>query len=195
MKRAVTQTYIILCQRYPDWSKLSLRKQFCLQFLKWADTGKKADRAKVVELAKLWRREPGRLGNHRTLLERKARKLFQQERRLKVREPVRAAASAFAKEQARQGGFFQKLSKEDMLAIVNEGNRVIAETGAFPNVSNWIVYPPEGEPMVIRNLQKFCREHGLEPSHMIKTSKLKRKHHKGWRAEKISPDWEDLMDG
>lgn len=39
---------------------------------------------------------------------------------------------------------------------------------------------PHGKPVVITNLQEFCREHGLSAVHMHQVKASKRKSHKGW---------------
>lgn len=171
---------------------LSVRKQFCLQFLKWAYTKKAKDKAKVVELAKLWRKEPGRIGNHRTVLEKKARKFFKQDRKLRLMAPQREGARKFALKQGAEGTGKYALTAEQLRENSRKANAAIAEKGAYPHVSDWLVYPPDGEPFKIHNLRKFCRENGLDQRHLIKTATMKRAHHKGWRAEKLCSEWDEL---
>ena len=43
----------------------------------------------------------------------------------------------------------------------------------------WSVTSPTGEKMIIKNLQKFCRENGLDQGN------LSRGTHKGWKASKL----------
>ena len=49
MKRPVAETYLKLSKALGEPSELSLRKQFCLQFLKWGFTTKKEDKEKFEE--------------------------------------------------------------------------------------------------------------------------------------------------
>lgn len=44
---------------------------------------------------------------------------------------------------------------------------------------------PSAEVEIIRNLRKYCKANKLDISHMIKVSSGKRKHHKGYKIEKI----------
>lgn len=39
---------------------------------------------------------------------------------------------------------------------------------------------PDGQRVIIANLQAFCREYGLHPVHMHKLKNGQRKSHKGW---------------
>lgn len=51
------------------------------------------------------------------------------------------------------------------------------------NAKNWKFVSPEGEVVEIYNLTAFCREHGLDKSHMAEVHHEKPQHyqHKGWR--------------
>lgn len=51
--------------------------------------------------------------------------------------------------------------------------------------SAWVVTPPNGQPMNIVNLNKFCRENGLDQGNMVKVSKGLSKQHKGYTCYKI----------
>jgi len=195
MKRALSRTYFLLCQRYPDWSVLSVRKQFCLTFLKWAYTKKREDKFKVVELAKEFRKEPGRVGSHRTILEKKARKFFKEEKKIRSRAPQRKAASEFAKKLVAEKRGHNGKTPEQQKEVSEKGLAALREKGMDSAACDWIMYPPEGEPFRVRNMRKFCRENGLDQGHLSKTASLQRKHHKGWRAEKVCDEWDDLMDG
>jgi hypothetical protein len=50
----------------------------------------------------------------------------------------------------------------------------------------WVVTPPNGQPMNIVNLTKFCRENGLDQGNMVKVSKGLAKQHKGWTCKKLT---------
>lgn len=51
--------------------------------------------------------------------------------------------------------------------------------------SCWQITDPKGNIFVIKNLSRFCKKNGLNPSHMSTVAKRKRKHHKGWGCKKV----------
>jgi hypothetical protein len=51
--------------------------------------------------------------------------------------------------------------------------------------SEWIVTDPKGQSTRIKNLQKFCKENGLDQGNMVKVSKGYIKQNKGWKCVKI----------
>ena len=193
MRRSIVTTYCILSERLGEVTQLSLRKQFCLQYLRWGYTAKEEDRDLFVELAKQWRKQEKRTGIHRTLLERKARKLFKKVKRKKSYQPV--------KEGARKWGF---LSKEKGIGVhspeykqqLTEFNRKLRklqiERGQNPTTKMWIVTSPEGETFKVFGLSQFCREHGLDQANLRKTAIFPNKTHKGWSCQFYSEDWDYL---
>jgi hypothetical protein len=46
----------------------------------------------------------------------------------------------------------------------------------------WTVTSPTGEIFNIKNLNKFCRENGLDTSNLHGVAMGKKKHHKGWKC-------------
>jgi len=70
----------------------------------------------------------------------------------------------------------RKRSKED---IENRKDKIS---------SIWIITTPNGEIKEIKNLNKFCRENNLSPSHMGAIASGKRNHHKGWKCIKKHSD-------
>lgn len=48
----------------------------------------------------------------------------------------------------------------------------------------WSITLPSGDITKITNLSKFCRENGLQHSHLIAVADGTRNHHKGYRAER-----------
>lgn len=56
----------------------------------------------------------------------------------------------------------------------------------------YVVTTPEGKEIYIKNLKAFCREHGLNPTHMMQTAKGIYIRHKGWRCRyaDTTPEWE-----
>lgn len=171
---------------------ISLRKLFCLQYLKWGVTQTKEDRDAFVDMAKRWRKEDKRVGKHRTLLERKARKLFRKVAIERNRQACHKGASKWGKRAKRkQIGFH---SPEHKARIV-EHNRRISKLCKEKNLyfaKNWIVYSPTGEVFRVRGLRQLCREFGLDHGHLGATHKRPGKTHKGWRVEQVSDDWESI---
>lgn len=195
MRRPVRATYDKLSEALGDPAELPLRKQFCLQFLKWGVTTRKEDKALFVELAKLWRKEEGRIGSHRTLLERKARKLFPKENKKKKLAPSREGASKHGLMQREEGiGIHSpEMDAQRRLESSRHAYKVRMEKNAHPNMMEWIVYNREtGESFRIKNLRKFCRENGLHSGPMWSTVKYPGIYHKNWRAERYSSEWENL---
>jgi hypothetical protein len=195
MKRPIAETYCFVRDKLLAMRPIPLRKRVCLFYLKWSTTKYKTDRDKFVELIQQWRKESKLIGSHRTLLERKARRLFQQVRKDKNVGKAKKA-------QRRNGRNAVKnqtgVHSPEQRAILAERNREIARRKKENGVvwaHHWIIHPPEGEPFKIYNLNAFCREHGLNQSHMCRTAidPKRRKHHKGWRAEKYDPTWEKLQ--
>jgi hypothetical protein len=186
MKRPISHTYLFLTKKFKKCEKISLRKQVCLQYLRWGMTKYRDDRIKFVDLAILWRKEERKLGSiHRTLIEKKARLLIPQVRKDKnsIRQ-VKVARKVGLLTHKLKIGVHSPEQVESKIKYLLQNRKVTAHW--------WIVYPPEGEPMKIYNLKAFCREHGLRQNHMVATAvnPSGRKYHKGWRAEKWDPSWE-----
>jgi hypothetical protein len=192
MKRSVRETYKKLSEALGEPSQLSLRKQLCLQFLKWGVTLRKEDKSEFVELAKLWRKEENRIGSPRTLLERKARKLFPKENKRKKLAPCREGAREHGLKQKEEGiGIHNpKMTAEERKASSLNAYRARVEQDNLTRTLEWIVYEiATGRSFKVRNLTRFCRENGLDGADMRNTAYGKLKQHKGWRAERYSPEW------
>ena len=193
MKRPIAQTYVYVKAQLQWHRPFSLRKQVCLQYLKWRTTTYRADRDKFVELIVRWRKEENKVGSHRTMLEKRARKLFQKVKKDKNKDKVRESTKSWCKKTVRKGIGLHSPEQQALRAERNRENARKRKESGQVWAHHWIVYPPEGEPFKIYNLTAFCREHGLNGSHMCRTAldPKRRKHHKGWRAEKYHPDCED----
>lgn len=52
------------------------------------------------------------------------------------------------------------------------------------NAKHWIVVSPEGEEISVYNLNEFCRNNNLNPSHMAEVARgyKNRTQHKGWKC-------------
>jgi len=193
VKRPVAETYLKLSKALGEPSELSLRKQFCLQFLKWGFTTKKEDKEKFVELAKLWRKEESRVGRERTLLERKARKLFWPVAKHKKLSPSREGAKKHGEFQKENNIGIHGITAEERLESSRNAYRVRMEKEAHPHKREYIVYHvPSGEQFRITNLRRFCRENNLDMRNMWKTIREPGALCKGYRVERISDEWENL---
>lgn len=199
VRRPIPQTYTYITEKLGD-SELSIRKQVCVQFLMWMCTVSKKDRAAFVDLIKRWRKEEDRIGQPRSLLERKARKLFgrvEKDRQAEIARENRRKAAKITGQRALE----QKTGIH--APEFAEQNRISREEGAFkkqqkspkhPHLTYWKVFPPDGEAFITDNLTATCKKYGLDFRNMIKTSRQPhgRKHHKGWRVEKCNTEWDNL---
>lgn len=82
----------------------------------------------------------------------------------------------------------KKLSEARKNRIITEETRLkTSKTSKGKiNIKTFMVTSPNGEVFVTTNgLNKFCEDHNLTPSLMNKTASGERKHHKGWKAERI----------
>ena len=50
---------------------------------------------------------------------------------------------------------------------------------------NWKLTSPTGDEALIRNLSLFCRENGLIRENLQKVARGERKHHKGWKCQRM----------
>ena len=185
--RMLPDTVFHLRSKYPRWERknLSYRKQVCLLYLEWSLTCRdKKLRQQLIDLVKEWRlKEPNRLGGQRSLLERAIRKrLFKLRKKEKINEKNHKAL--------RKGVEQQKKNKtgqftDEMVAFRKSPEN--AKRAKRNNGHYWYVYAPDGTVYDIVNLKAFCREHGLDQSHMTQTALRPGKTHKGWRAMKKNP--------
>ena len=75
-KRHTVDTYFRVSNRLAKCKPLSVRKEFCLAYLKWLYTAETKDRDQFVELAKKLRKIEMKVGQPRTLLESRALQSF-----------------------------------------------------------------------------------------------------------------------
>ena len=190
MRRHLVDTYHKINNHFLTKRNVSVRKRMCLQYLKWGVTAKPAERDLFVELAKELRITEMKIGQARTLLEKKARKLFKKVARRKKLEPARIASSEHSKRAvAEKRGMFSP----DFDRVAH--NRKIREqqiaTRKNPNTTTWLVTSPTGEVFVVEQLKDFCKEHNLDHTTMCKSSIHPNRHSKGWRAKKYSKEFDE----
>ena len=49
----------------------------------------------------------------------------------------------------------------------------------------WLVIDPNENEYIVVNMNKFCKENGLDQRHMSHVASGKHKHHKGWKCRKV----------
>ena len=75
------------------------------------------------------------------------------------------------------GGYWSDASKAKMSERL---------TGNQYGSKHYIATDPDGNTHEVYNLAMFCREHNLNQGNMVKVSKRKYKHHKGWLCKSVS---------
>ena len=195
--RPFPETFYHLLETFPEevWGNLSHRKQVCLLYLKWSIRPMDAElRQLLVDKVKEWRvKEPDRIGGKRSLLERMVRKrLFKLQRREKTvaknQEGYRKSVDIQKKNKT--GQFTEEM--QNFRKSSANGERGAAAGRRNPRGLDWVVYAPDGTIYEINSLRAFCRERGLDWSHLSRTS-LYPCTYKGWRARKKNP-YIDLSD-
>ena len=190
MRRHLVDTYHKVNNYFSTQENLSVRKRMCLQYLKWGITAKPAERDLFVELAKELRITEMKIGQARTLLERKARKLFWKVAKRKKLEPARRASSEHSKKAAaeKKGMFSPDF---DRVAHNRRVRKEQDEQRRTPNIQTWLVTSPSGETFLVHYLKEFCLEHNLDRVALCKSSIHPNRTSKGWRAKKYSKEFDE----
>lgn len=84
----------------------------------------------------------------------------------------------------RERGIIQENAQKSLASRIANGN-VSMEAAVDAITKNWEMTNSNGETIIIRNLEKFCREHQLDASTMGKVASGKRKSHKGWTCKQL----------
>lgn len=193
MKRSINDTYWYMKKRLGPLRDLSMRKQVCMQYLFWGTTPGREERDKFVAMIKEWRKLDKNIGKHRTLLERKARKLFQEVRRHNALAPARKALRKWCKDSHKKKiGVHSPENMAGNAERMRQRWKEWHERGFSPLALDWIITTPEGEEILINNLSAFCREHNLGQTRMCQTARKPGVTHKGWRARKYNPEFDNL---
>ena len=146
-----------------EGKEVSIRKQMCLAYLRWRYTAKHCDKEAMVELAKQFRKEEGRVGRlHRTVLEKRIRKYFREVKKHQGLGASRAAAREYAKGQRDRGEGIHSPEelerKKERWAIVR---RRQTETNNEPCAKVWVVTDPEGNEFRVKGLKRWQRDNGF----------------------------------
>ena len=172
------------------WETLSHRKQVCFIYLKWSIRPMDAElRNILVDKVKEWRvKEPNRIGGKRSLLERMVRKrLFKLQRREKtVAKNHEGYCKSVELQKENKTGQFTEEMQAFRKSSAN-GERGAAARRRNAKGLDWVVYAPDGSVFEINNLRAFCREWGLDWSHLSRTSLYPNYTYRGWSARKKNP--------
>jgi hypothetical protein len=198
MKRPVPLTFAIVSGKLSG-QELSLRKQFCLAYLRWGKSKERADMVTFVELALAWRKQERAVGGSRTLLEKRARKLLPEIRRLRAKQRASEAVGRTGRKTVEEGkGVHSPEQRAKRLEANREMVRKRTEAGIKGAAKWWLIYlPGSTEPIKVHNLKAWCRENGYKPS-TIRNLKSRPgvKHSGGLRVERWDPLWEsNRLDG
>ena len=175
----------LLLKRLGSVEKLSLRKRMCLAYLAWKLYGKRKDQEDLVDLAKEFRKLPGRRGSNRTPVEKEARKHFRAVKKHRGLAVSREAARKCAEGQRDRGEGIH--TPEELELKKQRWKEVRAKQTATRNEANaklWVVTDPEGNEFRIKSLTGWSKENGLSysPMHATANRPWKFPHYKGYKA-------------
>lgn len=177
--------YKLLLMRLGPVKGLSLRKRLCLAYLAWKLYGKRKDQEDLVDLAKEFRKLPGRRGSNRTPVEKEARKHFRAVKKHRGLAVSREAARKCAEGQRDRGeGIHTPEELELKKQRWKEVRRKQSKTRNEPNAKLWVVTDPDGNEFRIKSLTGWSNENGLHYSNMHATANRPWKvpHYKGYKA-------------
>ena len=186
MTRPPAATYNFLCDRLQPEETRSLRKRLCLAFLSWVLNRKREDQYALVDLAKEFRRLPGRRGSKRTLVEKEARKHFRAVQTHRGLEASRQAARECAKGQRDRGeGIHSPEELELKKQRWKEVRRKQTETRNEASAKVWVITDPDGNEFRIKSMARWGRENNFPGYKGLGTTATKPwqiKSVKGYRA-------------
>ena len=194
--RTLVDTYFYVKGKLELQEILSIRKQMCMAYLTWGYTALREEKEKFVELAKEFRIKEMKIGRTRTLLEKKARRLFKKTRKRKNMGRTREAARQWCIEsQEKKIGVFSPEYQANLTEHNRRIRKIQTERNKESRSLDWIITTPSQEEILVHSMTKFCREnpqYDLEQSNLCKTAKFPGKTYKGWKARKYCPDFENL---
>jgi len=189
MRRTVEQSFLRLDKRYPDRSVLSIRKRMCIAYLEWKVRRYKQYKMVWVYLAVEFRKIEGRVGSlKRTKLEKLARKHFGLMRHQIGCVPSHEAAREFAQGQYERGEGIHSPEQQALRAErAREARRKMRENGNEPRALDWVITTQDGLQFRIRNMRKWCRDHGVHHRHLHETATGRQRWRQGYRCRKYDP--------
>lgn len=187
--------YNLLLRRLGPEESLSLRKRLCLAFLAWKLHGKRKDQENLVDLAKDFRKLPGRRGSNRTPVEREARKHFRAVRKHRGLAVSREAAKKYAEGQRDRGEGIHspeelELKKKRWEAV----RRKQTQTGNEPNAKVWVITDPQGNEFRVKSLKRWQKENGFSTTGNLvatATRPWKKPTYRGYKAR----HYDEAIDG
>lgn len=189
MRRTLEESFLKLDKRYPDRSVLSIRKRLCIAYLEWKVRRYKQYQMVWVYLAVEFRKTEGRVGSlKRTKLEKLARKHFGLMRHQLGCVPSHEAAREFAQGQYERGEGIHSPEQQALRAErAREARRKMRENGNEPRALDWVITTQDGLQFRIRNMRKWCRDHGLHHRRLHATAAGMQQWSKGYRCRKYDP--------
>jgi hypothetical protein len=155
----------------------------------------KEHRSKLIEKVKEWRlKEPNRIGGKRSVLEKLCRKFYAEHRKEKRIEKQRNICVKIGKKAFKNKTGIHAPGPKNMY-ITPEFRKSVQEAITRSRAMHWWVYSPDGQVYEIHNLRAFCREKGLDNSHLGRTARYPGKTYKGWHARKRNIDLEGFTPG
>jgi hypothetical protein len=162
---------------------VNINKAVCLAYLKWKLQRKRDDRTEFTSLAIEWRNVANRLAQPRSLLEKVARKNFK-ERKKHLSEHKKHdlnVAIGLRERDLRKG--IHAEDKETRAARARAHNIARnTDPDRHPRARTWIVTTPEGEEIVVHNLQRWCHERGMRPSKFYECALHTMTEYKGYKC-------------
>ena len=76
---------------------------------------------------------------------------------------------------------YKTASKGKTWTLSEESKKNVADAKSV----NWLITFPNGKKEIIKNMNKFCREHNLDQGAMSNVAKGKKNHHKGHLCQKL----------
>lgn len=139
----------------------------------------------MVDLAKEFRKVEGRVGAHRTIIEKRVRRYFKEVKKHRGLEVSREAAREYAKGQRDRGeGIHTPEELELKKERWKEVRRKQSATRNEPASKVWVVTDPEGNEFRIKSLTGWSNENGFNYSSMHATANRpwEKPHYKGYKA-------------
>lgn len=194
MRVPLTGCYNLLVRRF-EGKELSVRKKLCLVYLAWRVHKKREFQYALVDLAKEFRKLPGRRGSNRTPVEREARKHFRAVKKHRGLEVSREAAKECAKGQRdRAEGIHSPEELELKKLRWKEVRRKQSATRNEPNAKVWVVTDPEGNEFRVKSLKRWQRENGFGDTGSLvatATRPWEVPHRKGYKVR----HYDEVVDG
>lgn len=197
--RPVVDTFAYLRHKYPEntWDQRTLRKQVCLQYVKWMVYPTKENKHLLIEKVKEWRKgEEGRVGGRRSILEKLSRKFFKECKIEKNNEEAKESQGPSARRQLEQGTGRHTPELRALYGTTEYGKWMRSQwKNKMGPARHWWVFSPDGQVFEVYNLAEFGRQRGLDGSRIGRTARNPGWTYKGWRARERNTATEGFTPG